>query len=121
MNRLTIIGNLTADPVKRATQTGKVLADFTVAVNGRNDTTFFRCTAWERKADPILTYLHKGDKVAVVGPVSGRAYTANNEPRASLEVLVDECEFLSTRSDTRSEKTDKQSGMTVSQDEDIPF
>lgn len=74
-----------------------MLADFTVAVNSRKgEATFFKCTAWEKRADPILNYLHKGDKVAVIGPVSCRAYTANNEPRASLEVTVDECEFLST-------------------------
>ena len=105
MNRLTIIGNLTKDPEKRATQTGKLVAAFTVAVNeGRGEnktTTFFNCTAWEKTAEAVLKFLKKGNKVAVVGPVSARAYNPNTggDPRAVLEVNAREVEFLSGKED----------------------
>ena len=101
MNKLTIIGNLTKDPEKRVTQAGKLVAAFSVAVNqgsGENkSTTFFNCTAWEKTAETVLKYLKKGNKVAVVGPVSARAYNPNTggDPRAVLEVNAREVEFLS--------------------------
>lgn len=102
MNIVHIIGRLTADPKKEATKTGKVIARFTVAVDrgyGENKTTdFFRCTAWERKADPILQYVHKGDRISITGAVTASAYMANNEARASLEIpSVTDFEFLSDR------------------------
>ena len=101
MNKLVITGNLTKDPEKRATQAGKLIAAFTVAVNeGRGEnktTTFFNCTAWEKTAEAVLKFLKKGAKVAVVGPVSARAYNPNTggDPRAVLEVNAREVEFLS--------------------------
>lgn len=104
MNWVHIIGRLTADPKKEATKSGKVIARFSVAVDrGRGDnktTDFFRCTAWERKADPILQYLHKGDRVSITGSVTASAYMANGEARASLEIpAVDDCEFLESKRD----------------------
>lgn len=99
MNKLVITGNITKDPERRVTQSGTVAA-FTVAVNqghGEKKTAlFFNCSAWERTADNVLTYLHKGSKVAVVGPVSARAYIPDGggDPRAVLEVNAKEVEFL---------------------------
>ncbi len=127
MQKLQIIGKLTADPVRKVTQTGKELATFTVAVNEKHgekdDATFYSCTAWERKAGPILTYLHKGDKVYVEGKVKARAYkTQSGEERASLDVTVDTCEFLSLK--PRGDAYDtglRDSGMTVVNDDEVPF
>lgn len=130
MQKTIIVGNLTADPVKRATPAGKVLATFTVAVNekhgGQDEATFYNCTAWEKRADPILQYLHKGNKVAVEGRVKARAYKdKSGEPRASLDLTVENCEFLVT--DKRGEAYDSDlkypapDGMTVVNNEDLPF
>jgi single-strand DNA-binding protein len=126
MNKLTIIGNLTKDPERRVTQSGTVAA-FTVAVNQghgeRKTTLFFNCSAWERTADNVLTYLHKGSKVAVVGPVSARAYTPNSggDPRAVLEVNVREIEFLSGKEDAPA-TMDIGNGITATVvDDEAPF
>lgn len=127
MNRLTIIGNLTKDPEKRATQTGKLIAAFTVAVNeGRGEnktTTFFNCSAWEKLAETVLKYTRKGSKVAVIGPVSARAYNPNNggDPRAVLEVNAREVEFLSGK-ENAPETVDIGHGITATVvDEEPPF
>ena len=53
MNKLTIIGNLTADPELRTIPSGASVCTFTVAVNrrfGKEDrqTDFFRVTAWRQ-------------------------------------------------------------------------
>lgn len=49
MNNIVIKGRLTADPEMRKTMNGVPVANFTVAVDrtfNRDETDFFRCTAW---------------------------------------------------------------------------
>ena len=89
MNKLTIIGNLTADPELRTIPSGVSVCTFTVAVNRRSG-----------KEDRQTDYLTKGKKVAVVGEVSARAFEGKDGTlRASLEVTADDVEFLSPRSE----------------------
>ena len=105
MNKLTIIGNLTRDPELRTTSTGVNVCSFTVAVNrrqrsqgaeGQPEADFFRVSAWRQLGEICQKYLAKGRKVAVVGPVTVRSYTANDgSTRFSLEVTADDVEFLS--------------------------
>lgn len=99
MNQLTIIGNLTADPELRTTQSGISVCNFTVAVNGRKKddaAQYFRVTVWRGLADSCAKYLTKGRKVAVTGEVSVSTYESRNggEVRASLDVTAQEVEFL---------------------------
>lgn len=105
MNKLTIIGNLTADPEMRTTPNGKTVTNFTVAVSRKGDkdkTDFFRCAAWGKTGEVCGQYLGKGKKVCVIGKVSARAYTdKQGEAKASLEVFVYEVEFLSPRGEER--------------------
>lgn len=105
MNKLTIIGNLTADPELRTIPSGVSVCTFTVAVNrrtGKEDrqTDFFRVTAWRQLGENCSRYLTKGKKVAVVGEVSARAFEGKDGTlRASLEVTADDVEFLSPRNE----------------------
>lgn len=106
MNKLTIIGNLTADPVSKTTQDEKTVCNFTVAVNrrqkreGQPDADFFRVAAWRQLGENCAKFLTKGRKVCVVGPVSVRTYQAQDgSTRASMEVTAEDVEFLSSRND----------------------
>ena len=102
MQKIYIIGNVCADPEERTTPNGKTVTNFTVAVSRKADkdkTDFFRCSAWGKTGEVCGQYLSKGKKVCVIGEVSARAYTdKQGEARASLEVFVQEVEFLSPRS-----------------------
>lgn len=105
MNRLTIIGNLTADPTMGSTGSGKEVCNFTVAVNRRKtqqnqnpEADFFRISAWNELGKICNQYLAKGRKVAVVGSVSVNTYTGNDgQTRASMNVLAQDVEFLTPR------------------------
>ena len=101
MQKIFIIGNLTADPEMRTTPSGKAVTNFTVAVSRKGDkdkTDFFRCAAWGKTGEVCGQYLSKGKKVCVVGKVSASAFTdKQGEAKASLEVFVTEVEFLSPR------------------------
>lgn len=101
MNKLTIIGNLTRDVELRTTQSGKSVANFTVAVNRRAkpgekaEADFFRVSVWDKQAETCQKYLAKGRKVCVIGSVSVNTYNANDgSTRATLEVFAQDVEFL---------------------------
>lgn len=125
MNRLIIIGNCTKDPEMRTTQSGKTVCTFTVAVNrkkkveGQPEADFFRVSAWDALGENCGKYLVKGKKVSVVGSVSVHAFTNNKgEAGASMEVIANEVEFLSPK----SESVDKESGYTkVDPGEEFPY
>ena len=122
MNAIMLIGNLVRDPEARTLANGTNLTTFTIAVNGRGkdqEAQFFRVTAWRQLAENCQRFLAKGRKVAVLGSVSLSTYTKKDGTGgASLEVNADQVEFLSPKS---GEKTDKQSGMVVVDQDDFPF
>ena len=117
MNKVILIGNLTRDPEIKATKSGKVVCEFTIAVNDRQgNAQYFRISAWEKRGEICQKYLSKGKKVYVSGPVSARAYQANNgETRVSMEVIADEVEFLSSR-DTAEQSYQQQEREAIQQE-----
>ena len=132
MNKIILIGNLTADPTLRATQSGTSVCQFTIAVNrrfpgpdGQKQTDFFRINTWRQLAESCNKYLSKGKKVAVVGELQARTYTAKDgTTRMSLDVSADEVEFLSPKEEEKPEPkpryTDPDTFEDVSSD-DLPF
>ena len=136
MNRLTIIGNITADPQSHATQDGKNVCNFSVAVNrrqrreGQPEADFFRVAAWRQLGENCQKFLAKGRKVCVVGPVSVRTYQAQDgSTRASLEVTAEDVEFLSPSGQNGAEQStpaqapaaDTNAGFTAVETDDLPF
>lgn len=125
MNKLTIIGNLTADPELRTTPQGKSVCSFRVAVNRPRRSTdqaqeadFFRVSVWNALGETCAKYLAKGRKVCVVGDVRLHIFEGNNgKAGASMEVTAQDVEFLSPK----SESIDKQSGMQVVQPDGLPY
>ena len=126
MQKLTIIGNLTASPELRSTQNGIPVCTFTIAVNGRKQdepATFFRVTAWRQLGENCNRYLNKGKKVFVSGPVSVSTYTAKDgTTRASMEITAEDVEFLSPAGTGAENATvDAQAGFVKVDDEILPF
>ena len=124
MNKLTIIGNLVKDPELRTTATGLSVCSFTVAVNRKKqdqqETDYFRVTAWRERGEICAKYLQKGKKVCVIGPVSVRTWEKDGKSGASLEVMAEEVEFLSSRNE--EPKKDEPAGFQqVNVDDELPF
>ena len=99
---VTLVGNLTADPELRFTQSGVPVADFTVASTPRifdrasgewkdGDALFLRCTLWRQPAENVAETLTKGARVIVTGRLKQRSYeTREGEKRTVVEVDVEE-------------------------------
>ena len=103
-HKIIIVGRLGADPEQKYTVDGKAVTSFSVAAENRKDETlWFRVSAWEKLADVCGRYLKKGAKVLVEGAL--RADGAGN-PRvyerkdglgwaASFDVVASSVRFLS--------------------------
>jgi len=114
MQKLIIIGNLTHDPETRTVSSGSTVCSFTVAVNrkvkrdNQPDADFFRVSAWNKLGDVCQRYLAKGRKVCVVGAVSVSSYEGKDgTKRFSLDVMAEDVEFLSPKSDDQRSDADE--------------
>lgn len=111
MNRAVIIGNLTKDPELRTTPQGISVCTFTVAVNrgfgDKKDVDFIPVVTWRGLADNCGRFLAKGRKVGVSGRIQTRSYDTNNgERRYVTEIVADDVEFLTPKSEGGSRMAD---------------
>ena len=111
MNTITLMGRLTREPEFRTTDTGKSVANYTLAVDRIGDKVdFIRCVAWERNAEFARSYLHKGMKIIAVGSL----HINKRNDKEYAEVVVEKTYFCETR-----KKAEEWSDMT--DDEELPF
>lgn len=106
MNKVILMGRLTADPEVRYSQGASqtAVARLRLAVDrrfkreGEPDADFFNCTAFGKQAEFVERYLHKGTKIVVVGRIQNDNYT-NKEGQMvySVRVMVDEIEFAESK------------------------
>ena len=109
INRVIISGNLTRDPEMRATASQMPVMGFGIAVNDRrrNASTgewedvpnFIDCTMFGSRAESLSRFLHKGSKVCVEGKLRYSQWEREGQKRSKIEVIVDEIELMSQRSD----------------------
>lgn len=127
MNNIVLLGRLTKDADIRSTQSGKVVASFTLAVdrpytqNGKKEADFIACQIWGKSAEVLGKSVHKGQRVLLEGRLQIRQYTdKNGNKRTAAEVITDRFEFIE-----RKEQTAPQSmedfGQQMPFDEEIPF
>lgn len=96
---VTVIGNLTADPELRFTQSGQAVANFTVASTPRRmengawvdgDPLFMRCNVWRQMAENVAESLARGTRVIVQGRLKQRSFeTRDGDKRTVIELEVD--------------------------------
>ena len=99
MNAVQIVGRLTKEVELRRTQSGKAVATYSLAVKrprSKDDTDFINCVTWEKAAEYLSQYGHKGDVVAVSGSMQSRKWEdKNGNKRTEWEVVTDSVELLS--------------------------
>ncbi len=127
---LKIFGNgtLGRDAEMRYTPNGNANLQWTMAFNtgfGDNKTTtWVRCTLWGKRAESIANMgaMTKGKRIGVVGTFSAREYQdKDGVTRMSLDVNVDELEFLSPREENGESTSSDNSSSEEEEDDTIPF
>ena len=99
-NRVELIGNLGKDPEIRDFETGKKVANFSVATDdtytdnkGRKvtETQWHRIVAWDKMAELVEKMLVKGDFVAIEGKLVYRSYEDKEGiKRTMAEIVLDQ-------------------------------
>ena len=107
MNKIIVIGNLGSDPEMRYTASGQSVTSFSIASNRRyrtsdgeqrEETEWFRVSAFGRLADVCNQYLTKGQQVYVEGRLKGSSFTGRDgQPRYSLDISLSEMQMLGRR------------------------
>ena len=87
MNSFIGIGNLTKEPEIRYTNNNLKVATITIAINRKEEADFIDCVAFDKKADIIEQYLHKGNKVAVEGRLQTNMYEKDGKKYKSMNIL----------------------------------
>lgn len=94
---------MTANPELKATQSGKSVVAFNLAVdrNVKDEVDFIGCVAWEKTAEFMSKYLKKGSKIAVQGRIQTRNYEKQDGSKAYItEVIADRVEFCESKQKT---------------------
>ena len=141
LNKVILIGNLTADPELKQTPTGISAVSFTIAINrryqsknqteGQQTADFINIVAWRQTAEFVSRYFKKGKPILVCGALQSRSYTdSQGNKRYVTEVVADEVGFVESKGDTGASgtyipdayKPDAEPKFeAVSDEEDLPF
>lgn len=107
INNVSLTGRLTRDPELRVTAGGTQLLSFTLAFSTsvRNRQTgewdergnYIDCTMFGKRAEALLNFLAKGQKVAIAGKLRYATWDKDGQRHSKLDLIVDEIEFLGQR------------------------
>src|SRR4051794_35082472 len=98
VNNVTLLGNLTRDPVVRATKSGKSVCDFTIATNRtytddqgqrHEQVDFHHIVAWGNLADIAGKHLVKGSRVYVEGRLQNHEWETEGQKKSRTEIVID--------------------------------
>ena len=109
LNKVMIIGNLTADPEVRTTPRGNTVAELRLAVNRvssgpnegerREETTFLDVTCWGRTAEIAGQYLAKGRPVFIEGRLQQDTWEdkQTGQKRSKIRIVAENMQLLGGR------------------------
>lgn len=105
MNRVMLIGRLTAKPELRYTATNTPYSRFTLAVNrtfsnnqGQREADFINIVVWRKQAENVCNFLDKGSMVSVEGRIqTGSFEDKDGNKRYTMDVVGDAVQFLESK------------------------
>lgn len=137
LNKVILIGHLTANPELKSTPGGVSVTSFSIGVTRRYTkagetpiTDFINIVAWRTTAEFICKYFKKGQAICICGSIQTRSYTAQNgEKRYATEIVADEATFVEKKASGEALKAAQPAFASesagewaeVSADEELPF
>lgn len=133
MNKVILIGRLTAKPELRYTNSNIAFTNFSLAVDrqpkedGTKEADFIEIRVWRKQAENVCQYLDKGSLVAIEGRIQTEKFTTKDgENRYKTLVIAERVMFLNSKKkeETKEEKQDNTDvfadfGQTVSIDDEF--
>lgn len=110
LNRVILMGRITADPELKTTNTGVSVTSFSIAVD-RNyvkqgeerKADFFNIVCWRSTAEFVCRYFGKGSLIAIEGQLQSRQFQAKDgSNRYVVEVVANNVSFTGERRDNNA-------------------
>ncbi len=99
LNKVFLLGRLTADPISRTTPSGQQVATFSIATNRvwydkvsgkKEDVQFHNIVVWGKQADVAQRFLTKGGVVFIEGRLQTRAWDDKaGQKRRTTEIIAE--------------------------------
>lgn len=99
LNKVFLLGRLTADPISRTTPSGQQVATFSMATNRtwydkqsgkKEDVQFHNIVVWGKQADIAQRFLTKGGVVFIEGRLQTRAWDdKQGQKRRTTEIVAE--------------------------------
>jgi single-strand DNA-binding protein len=107
-NQAQFIGRLGKDPELNVTSSGKPYTRFSLAVDQGKDQSplWLNIVTWDKLAETVEMYAHKGMQVFVQGKLQVRSYTDKDKVnRQAIEIIAFTIQLLEKRSDGATTST----------------
>ena len=139
LNRVILMGRLTADPEHKQTPNGVSVTSFSIAVDrnfngkdGNRQTDFINIVAWRQTAEFVTKYFKKGSMIGIEGAIQTRKYVDKDtgKNRTAFEVIANNVQFVESRRDDAAvggqaapsfNNTDSGEFAEIAADDDLPF
>ena len=138
LNKVILIGNITADPELKQTQSGTSVCSFNIAINryskepDAKKVDFFTVVAWQAKAEFVSRYFKKGSGIVIVGRLENREWSdKQGNKRISTEIIAEEISFAGGKESSTEAKNEpyvpsaytqnSQNFEALPSDEGLPF
>jgi len=113
VNKVILLGNVGKDPEVKATQSGVLVVNFSLATTDRvkdqsgtwNDRTeWHNMVAFKRTAEIVRDYAHKGSKLYIEGKIVTRSWDDKETGKKAYrtEIIVNDLSLLDSRNDQNS-------------------
>ncbi|MCH5202706.1 MAG: single-stranded DNA-binding protein [Oscillospiraceae bacterium] len=107
LNRVILMGRITAAPELKTTSSGVSVTSFSLAVDRnyvkqgeQRQTDFINVVCWRQQAEFVCRYFGKGSMIAIEGQLQTRTYQAKDGTnRYVTEVVADNISFTGERRD----------------------
>lgn len=109
MNKVNLIGRLTADTELRYNDNNIGYTRFNLAVNrnflnanGEREADFISCVAWRKTAELINKHFGKGSEIGVSGRIQTGSYDdKDGNKRYTTDVIIEEITFIGSKKEGR--------------------
>ena len=117
MNKVSLLGRLTAKPELRYTSSNTAFLRFTIAVNrnftgadGKREADFINVVAWRKQAETISKYFDKGNLIAIEGRLQTGSYKDNEgNKHYTMDVALENFNFVESK-DSKKDSTKNNTG-----------
>ena len=105
MNKVCLVGRLTANAELRYTQGNTAYTRFNLAVNrsfanenGEREADFISCIAWRKTAELINKYFEKGSQIGIEGRIqTGNYKNEKGDTIYTTDIIVENITFLDSK------------------------